>query len=127
MPYHPQTNGLGERSHQKIIHMIRKLGEDKKANWPSHLAEIVHAYNSTQSTVTGYSPYYLMFGWEPRLLVHFIFPTVGSNETLMREVSARSVDMYIASVRDRLRSVLWEVQAQSTMEAYQENGTMREK
>ena len=26
-PYHPQTNGLVERSHQMIMHMIRKLGE----------------------------------------------------------------------------------------------------
>ena len=47
MPYHPQTNGLVERSHQMIMHMIGKLGEDKKANWPSHLAEIAHAYNAT--------------------------------------------------------------------------------
>ena len=62
MPYHPQTNGLVERSHQTIMHMIGNLGEDKKADWPSHLAEIVHAYNATQSTVTGYSPHYLMFG-----------------------------------------------------------------
>ena len=42
--------------------MIRKLGEDKKADWPGHLAEIVHAYNATQSAVMGYSPHYLMFG-----------------------------------------------------------------
>ena len=47
MPYHPQTNGLVERSHQMIMCMIRKLGKDKKANWPSHLDEIVHAYNAT--------------------------------------------------------------------------------
>ena len=47
MPYHPQTNGLVERLHQMIMCMIGKLGEDKKANWPSHLAEIVHAYNAT--------------------------------------------------------------------------------
>ena len=32
MPYHPQTNGLVERSHQMIIYMIGKLGEDKKAD-----------------------------------------------------------------------------------------------
>ena len=61
MPYHPQTNGLVGRSHQMIMHMIRKLGEDKKANWPSHLAEMVHTYKATHSTVTGYSPHYLMF------------------------------------------------------------------
>ena len=47
MPYHPQTNGLVEGSHQTIMQMICKLGEDKKANWPGHLAEIVHAYNAT--------------------------------------------------------------------------------
>ena len=62
MPYHPQMNGQVERSHQMIIHMIRKLGEDKKANCPSHLAEIVHTYNAMRSTVTRYSPHYLMFG-----------------------------------------------------------------
>ena len=47
MPYHPQTIGLVERLHQIIMCMIGKLGEDKKADWPSHLAEIAHAYNAT--------------------------------------------------------------------------------
>ena len=47
MPYHPQTNGLVERSHQTIMQMIGKLGEDKKANWPGHLAEIVYVCNAT--------------------------------------------------------------------------------
>ena len=79
--------------------MIGKLGEDKKANWPSHLAEIAHAYNATQSAVTGYSPHYLMFGRQPRLPVDFVFPTVGSNEAPTREASARNVDVYVASVR----------------------------
>ena len=45
--YHPQTNGLVETLHQTIMQMIGKLGEDKKANWPGHLAEILHAYNAT--------------------------------------------------------------------------------
>ena len=38
----------------------------------------------------------------------------------MRKASTRNVDMYIASVRDRLRSALCEVQAQSTAEAHQQ-------
>ena len=78
--YHPQMNGLVERSHQTIMQMIRKLGEDKKADWPGHLAEIVQAYNATWSAVMGYSPHYLMFGQRPRLPVDFYFPTFRSTE-----------------------------------------------
>ena len=59
-----------------------------------------------------------MFGQWPRLPVNFNFPTVGSNDAPMREASGKSVDMYVASVRDRLRSTLQELQAQSTAEAH---------
>ena len=117
MPYHPQTNRLVERLHQIIMHMIRKLGEDKKADWPSHLDEIVHAYNATQFAVTGY---YLMFREWPRLPVDFVFPTIGSNEAPMREASSKHVDMHVASVWDRLRTALQEAQAQSTAEAHRQ-------
>ena len=118
MPYYPQTNGLLERLHQMIMQMIRKLGEDKKANWPSHLAEIAHTYNATHSAVTGYSPHYLMFRQWPRLPVDFYFSTVGSSEAPMREASAKCEDEYVASVQERLRTSLREAQAQSTMEAH---------
>ena len=78
----------------------------QKADWPSHLAEIAHAYNATQSTVTRYSPHYLMFGQQPRLSVDFVFPTIGSNEAPTREASAKHVDVYVASLHDRLRTAL---------------------
>ena len=45
-PYHPQTNGQVEQVHQMLIQMIGKLGKDQKADWPKHLPELVHAYNS---------------------------------------------------------------------------------
>ena len=100
--------------------MIGKLGEDKKANWPSHLAERAHTYNATQFAVTGYSQHYLMFGCRPRLPVNFVFPTIGSNEAPMIEASAKCVDVYIASIQDRLRTALWAVQAQLMVEACQQ-------
>ena len=61
-PYHAQTNGQVERMNQTIIRMIGKLAEDKKARWSEHLPELLSAYNGTRSAVTGYSPYYLLFG-----------------------------------------------------------------
>ena len=75
-PYHAQTNGQVERMNQKIIHMIGKLEEDKKACWSKHLPELLLAYNATCSTVTRYSPYYLLFGRRSRIPVDYLFPTL---------------------------------------------------
>ena len=75
-PYHAQTNSQVERMNQMIIHMIGKLEEDRKACWSEHLPELLVAYNAIRSTVTGYSPYYLLFGRRPRIPVDYLFPTL---------------------------------------------------
>ena len=103
-----------------IICIIGKLGEDKKADWPSHLAEIAHTYNATCSAVTRYSPHYLMFRHRPRLPVDFFFHSIGSSKAPMREVFAKHVDKYIASVWDRMRTALQEAQSQAMAEACQQ-------
>ena len=59
--YHMQCNGQVERFHQTLFRMTGKLSADKKAHWELYLPELLQAYNSTQSVVTGYSPHYLMF------------------------------------------------------------------
>ena len=76
LPYHAQTNGQVERMNQTIIRMIDKLEEDRKACWSEHLPELLLAYNATRSAVTGYSPYYLLFGRRPRIPVDYLFPTL---------------------------------------------------
>ena len=76
LPYHAQTNGQVERMNQMIIRMIGKLEEDKKACWSEHLPELLLAYNATRSTVTRYSPYYLLCGRRSRIPVDYLFPTL---------------------------------------------------
>ena len=78
-PYHAQTNGQVERMNQTIIRMIGKLEEDRKACWSEHLPELLLAYNATCSAVTGYSPYYLLFGRRPRIPVDYLFPTLHNS------------------------------------------------
>ena len=75
-PYHAQTNGQVERMNRTIIHMIGKLKQDKKARWSEHLPEMLSAYNGTHSAVTGYSPYFLLFGRKARMPVDYLFPTL---------------------------------------------------
>ena len=75
-PYHAQTNGQVEGMNQTIIRMIGKLEQDKKARWSEHLPEMLAAYNGTRSAVTGYSPYFLLFGRKSRMPVDCLFPTL---------------------------------------------------
>ena len=56
--------------------MIGKLEQDKKAHWSEHLPEMLSAYNGTHSAVTGYSPYFLLFGRKARMPVDYLFPTL---------------------------------------------------
>ena len=97
LPYHAQTNGQVERMNQTIIHMIGKLGQDKKAHWSVHLPEMLSAYNGTCSAVTGYSPYFPLFGRKARMPVDYLFPTLhdSPHQTKM-EVS-------VAAMQKRLK------------------------
>ena len=74
-PYHPQSNGSAERVHQMLWRMIRKLDPEHRWKWPAHLGSMLIAYNATQSLVTGFSPYYLMFGRRPQLPIDLLFQT----------------------------------------------------
>ena len=75
MPYNPQANGKVEWVNQTIIRMLGKLTSKQKDNWVPHLPTLLYAYNCTRSSITGYSPHYLMFGRRPRLPVDFYFPS----------------------------------------------------
>ena len=99
-PYRPQTNGSAERVHQTLQCMIGKLDPEKRQKWPALIRLIIIAYNSTRSLVTGYSPYYLMFGRRPWLLIDLLFPTCRM-QTL-----THTLDEYVASLYDRLRKSL---------------------
>ena len=96
-PYYPQTNGAAERVHQTLQRMIGKLELEKRRKWPAHIGSIIIAYNSTRSLVTGYSPYYLMFGRRPQLPIDLLFPM------LQTQMLTRTIDEYVASLYDRLR------------------------
>ena len=108
--YHAMGNGQAERMHQTIFRMIGKLSEDDKEDWPEYLGEIVHAYNCTRSAISGYSPYFLMFGLRPRLPVDLIFPT--SLDVPKREV----IDKRVATLREKMRLIYKDASQQTQLE-----------
>ncbi len=70
MPYHPMGNGQCERMNRTLLDMLGTLSPEDKENWKKHTSTLVHAFNCTRRETTGFEPYFLMFGWKPRLPVN---------------------------------------------------------
>ena len=65
--YHPQTNGQCERFNKTLMAMIGTLPTSSKKNWQDWVPTLVHAYNCSTSSVMGFSPYFLIYGRQPKL------------------------------------------------------------
>ena len=66
-PYHPETNGQCEHFNAILINMLGTLPTHAKRNWQEWETTLTHAYNCTVLSVTGFSPYFLMFGRTPKI------------------------------------------------------------
>jgi len=66
--YHPQTDGLSERTIQTLKQYLRIFCHDRQKRWKTWLALAEFAYNTTTHSTHQYSPYRSLYGWDPRTI-----------------------------------------------------------
>ena len=66
--FRPEGNGMLERFHGNLGRSLKVRAADAhSSNWDVELDSISFAYNTTIHGSTGYTPFYLMHGWDPVL------------------------------------------------------------
>uniref|UniRef100_A0A9J7ZU93 Gypsy retrotransposon integrase-like protein 1 n=1 Tax=Cyprinus carpio carpio TaxID=630221 RepID=A0A9J7ZU93_CYPCA len=64
--YHPQTDGLIERFNRTLKTMIRKFVQEDAKNWDRWLEPLLFAVREVPQASTGFSPFELLYGRQPR-------------------------------------------------------------
>ncbi len=67
--YHPEIDGLTERSNRTVGAMLRQCVAVDQKDWVSKLPAIEFAINCARSETTGYAPFFLNTGRMPRAMI----------------------------------------------------------
>lgn len=96
-PYHPAGNGQCERFNRTLHNLLRTLPASRKRDWAACLPQVLFCYNTTPHQGTGESPFYLMFGQEPRLPIDFLLGRV-------QDLASGGVQDWVVEHQARLRA-----------------------
>ncbi|PIL25513.1 hypothetical protein GSI_12424 [Ganoderma sinense ZZ0214-1] len=84
--YHPQTDGQSERWNQEIEAYLRMYCLRRRNDWVKWLPIAEFAFNSHVHSSTGYSPFYLMYGFEPQFHIPMLSMAVPSADERREEL-----------------------------------------
>ena len=90
--YHPETDGQTERTNLELEQFLRLFVNFKQNDWADLLAYAEFAYNNQIHSATGFSPFFLTYGYHPSLPTDppSSSPVEGANEFAKRMANAHT-------------------------------------
>jgi hypothetical protein len=70
--HHQQTDGQAERTIQTLEQYLRVYTSNDQDDWDEYLGQAEFAYNSAKSSTTDFSPFEILYGFNPRTTIDFI-------------------------------------------------------
>ena len=86
--YHPQTDGLVERYNRTLRAMLSKTVEYGKKNWDEQIPYVLFAYRAYLQEPTTESPFFLLYGHDPRLPSQAMLSPAKTRRVLHERMSA---------------------------------------
>ena len=84
-PFHPRSQGVVERFNRTMSDMLAKIVGEQQTKWSQYLPRVQLEYNATVHSVTGFSPYYLVYGQPLRTSLDIVLSKGGRKEDLEEE------------------------------------------
>ncbi len=110
--FHPQTDGQTERVNRVLEDYLRHYVDMHQSNWASLLPFAEFAYNNAKHDSSGYSPFYLNYGFNPNL------PGVFSGDS-SSDTNVPSAHTSLQNIQDALRNARVKLeQAQQRQKKY---------
>ncbi|CAB3989986.1 Gypsy retrotransposon integrase 1 [Paramuricea clavata] len=102
--YHPQTNGLDERTNQTLKVRLAKRINEHQHDWDDYLEEIPFSIRTQKQGSTKYSPFFLMFGRHVRTPMEMEDPSDGG-DIKPEDPSAEEFEEIVAERADLMKNV----------------------
>lgn len=101
--YHPRSNGKVENFNGTLTRALAKAVGGATDRWDDFLDDAIYHLSRRKHTTTGYTPYYLLYGQEPRIAGDLVLPPVlfdSSNPRDLAEIRARMLETLGTSRED---------------------------
>ncbi len=109
-PYHPQSNAQAEVFNKTMAHYLRTVIDESQAsnlNWELYIAPLQMSHNTAVHKATKTTPFYTMFGYDPRMPLWKEGQVLGFEEIALKSEQELASDptVLLRTTQDKMRKL----------------------